>query len=213
MRLTYVSLRLLLAAVACAGTLGVSRLTAQTPGEDGRAAALRLFDARVNEYAALHRRLEGPLPPLTPTKETLRNHVLRQLLASAIRRARAGAQQGDIFEPGVALVFRGLIADALQGRDATTFLAEFDEEDPPSDAALVVNEPLPRGSTHAMPSRLLQILPPLPEDVEYRIVNRNLVLWDIHADLVIDFLPKAFTPTATTRLTAPAPAQAGAIAR
>jgi hypothetical protein len=42
--------------------------------------------------------------------------------------------------------------------------------------------------------------PELPEDVEYRIVNHDLVLWDIHADLVVDFLPNAFRAVELTLL-------------
>ena len=48
-----------------------------------------------------------------------------------------------------------------------------------------------------MPVILLHQLPPLPEDVEYRWLDRDLVLWDIHADLIIDFLPDAI-PRSTT---------------
>jgi hypothetical protein len=42
-----------------------------------------------------------------------------------------------------------------------------------------------------MPIVLLQSLPPLPEDLEYRLLDHDLVLWDIHADLMLDVLPDA----------------------
>jgi hypothetical protein len=45
---------------------------------------------------------------------------------------------------------------------------------------------------------LLLRLPELPEELEYRIVNCDLVLWDVHADLVIDFVPDALGPRTTT---------------
>jgi hypothetical protein len=38
---------------------------------------------------------------------------------------------------------------------------------------------------------LLQVLPPLPRELEYRFVDRDLVLIDIHADLVVDILKEA----------------------
>jgi hypothetical protein len=38
---------------------------------------------------------------------------------------------------------------------------------------------------------LLQWLPPLPEDLEYRLIDHDLVLWDSHADLILDVLPDA----------------------
>jgi len=158
-----------------------------------RAAALNVFRHRVEEYAALHRRLEGPLPPLTPTRETLKNYVARQLLANAIRKARPYARQGDIFSPDVAFVFRATISDASSGRDVNAWLADLNAEGAPNQPGPpIINEPLARGASHAVPVALLHALPELPEDVEYRIVNRDLVLWDIHANLVVDFIPNAF---------------------
>ena len=200
MRTTRLALRQMVLAAACVVALGGSApLGAQVPSAGERAAALRLFSLRVDDYAALHRRLEGPLPPLTSTRETVKNYVARQLLANAIRKARPGATQGNIFEPRVAAAFRALIADALKGRDVEAFLAELNEEHPQMHGVHpVVNEPLPRGATHEMPCLLLRVLPALPDDVEYRIVDHDLVLWDIHANLVVDFVPGAFTPAETT---------------
>lgn len=198
MRVTRIASRRI-ALAACVMLLGTSPLPGAGQAEDERATALRLFSERVGEYAALHRRLEGPLPPLTPTSETVRNYVARQLLANAIRKARPRAAQGDIFTPAVATAFRELIAETLKGRDVEAFLSELNEEHPRwHGARAVVNEPLPKGATHEMPCALLQALPSLPEDVEYRIVDHDLVLWDIHANLVIDFIPHAFAPPRMT---------------
>ena len=41
------------------------------------------------------------------------------------------------------------------------------------------------------PPALLPLLPPLPEEVEYRIVRDNLVLRDIEANVILDFIPRA----------------------
>ena len=38
---------------------------------------------------------------------------------------------------------------------------------------------------------LLANLPPLPKEIEYRIVNDDLVLHDITANIIVDFLPHA----------------------
>lgn len=200
MRTTCLVSRRVVMAVACVAAIGLpSLLSAQCVDEGERGAALRVFNVRIHEYAALHRRLEGTLPPLTTTKETLRNYVARQLLANQIRKARSGAMQGDIFEPRVAMMFRAIIAGALKGRDVEALLTELNEEHPDLHGVEpVINEPLPRGATHEMPVVLLQVLPALPEDVEYRIVGHNLVLWDIHANLVVDFVPEAFRALETT---------------
>jgi hypothetical protein len=195
-----------LVAVACAavvagavGGLGTAAQLDQPIERVEREAALRLFHLRVEEYAALHRRLEGPLPPLTTTRNMLRNYVAQQLLANAIRKARRGVQQGVIFSPDVATVFRALISDALEGQDLEVFLRELHSEHAGvEDLRAVINEPLPEEATHEMPVILLHVLPALPADVEYRIVCRDLVLWDIHANLVLDYVPNAFGPTDTT---------------
>jgi hypothetical protein len=175
-------------------------LNLQQPGSAvDRDAAIRLFRERVDAYAALHRRLETPLPTLTQARDMRRNFVVRQLLASAIRRARGQVRQGNIFAPDAAIALRAIISEALSGRDVESFLAELNEEHPQMhDVRAVINGPLPRGSTHEVPVVLLQVLPELPEDVEYRIVNHDLVLWDIHADLVVDYLPNAFRAVETT---------------
>jgi len=38
---------------------------------------------------------------------------------------------------------------------------------------------------------VLAVLPPVPDDVEYRFVGRDLILRDAHANVVIDVLPDA----------------------
>jgi hypothetical protein len=180
--------------------MGLASFSVQQPADGlDRDAAIRLFRERVVAYAALHCRLEAPLLALTRTRDMRRNFVARQLLASSIRKARVQAQQGDIFLPEVAFALRSLINEALSGRDVESFLAELHEEHPATHGLrAVVNEPLPRGATHQMPVVLLMVLPELPEDVEYRIVNHDLLLWDIHADLVVDYLPEAFRPVDMT---------------
>jgi hypothetical protein len=187
--------RRLVFATASALVLGayVPASLQQPSGDAERAATLRVFQERVEAYAALHRRLEQPLPPLDVTRETVRNFVNRQLLANAIRKARAGAQPGDIFTPAVARVFRDLVSEALAGRDPEALLTELHEDHPETHRIRpTVNEPYPRGATQEVPPVLLSHLPALPEDVEYRIVNHDLVLWDIHANLVVDFVHNAF---------------------
>jgi hypothetical protein len=187
--------RRLVFTTACFVVLGVYAPGAipQPVNDPERAAALRVFHERVAAYAALHERLEQPLPPLDVARETVRNYVNRHVLASAIRKARAGARQGDVFTPEVARLFRTLIAEAFAGRDVEAMLTDLHREHPETHRLLpVVNEPYPRGATQEVPASLLHVLPPLPGDIEYRIVNHALVLWDVHANLVVDFVPDAF---------------------
>jgi hypothetical protein len=160
--------------------------------------ALDAFRDRIEDYVALHRRLERHLPELRPTTDPFKTYLSRQLLANAIRKARPNARQGDIFTPDVARVFRIIIGQTLRGRDIEQLLWQDDGEVGARDEArLDINDTYPAEASHAVPPILLQHLPPLSGDVEYRIFNRALVLWDTHANLVVDVLPDAF-PRETT---------------
>ena len=42
-----------------------------------------------------------------------------------------------------------------------------------------------------MPPELLEELPKLPEELEYRFVGDRLIVMDVHAHLIVDFMPQA----------------------
>ena len=48
---------------------------------------------------------------------------------------------------------------------------------------------LPRSHAHLAP--LLRQLPQLPKPLEYRLVQKNLILRDTEANLIVDVLPAA----------------------
>jgi hypothetical protein len=173
------------------GFTGVAR--AQEPDHGNHEVALRLFDERVQAYVALHRELEQAVPALAVTTDPSSISLARAALAAALQLARPAARQGDMFSPEIDRVFRCLVAQALEGRDIVRLLAQLSDDgwSLPRALRLDVNEPYPSGATHAVPPMLLQRLPRLPAEIEYRIVNDDLVLWDVHADLVVDFLPHA----------------------
>ena len=55
-----------------------------------------------------------------------------------------------------------------------------------------VNGDYPAGrSISPMPPGLLASLPPLPPELQYRFVGRDLILWDMHAGLIVDFVANA----------------------
>ena len=66
------------------------------------------------------------------------------------------------------------------------------KEDQPAAVALTVNarypddQPLP-----TVPPNLLASLPTLPEELEYRVVRTTLILRDVPANLIVDFIPNA----------------------
>lgn len=154
--------------------------------------ALRAFHQHLNLYAALHRRLEGPLPPRASARETLSALVARRYLASAIRTARMSARQGDVFDPNAARVFRAIIGEVFAAPGGGAIAKEFSRRAASPVPAPVVNEPNPMEAANPLPDPILRRLPLLAEDVEYRAVNDDLILWDVHAEIVVDVLPGAF---------------------
>jgi hypothetical protein len=157
-----------------------------------RAAALHAFIERIGEYAALHQRFEAPLPPLKSMRSQ-RSAVLNQIyLASAIKAARPNAREGDIFTAPVASLFRSLIANALEDRQAQAQVRDLLGDHPRvTGFHPQVHDIFPYWADHPTPLSLVQALPKLPEEVEYRLVGRDLVLWDVHADLIVDVLRDA----------------------
>lgn len=164
-------------------------------GKGQDAEVLADFERRVQAYIDLHRRLEGPLPPLKVSSNPFEIQQARDALGEAIRRARAGAKQGDIFTPPIAAVFRLLVKDGCRAR-FDELLAIVNEEVEHPIVPPRVNE---RWSATApfclMPPDVLNALPSLPEELEYRFLNRDLVLYDGHANLIVDFIKDAIPST------------------
>jgi len=162
--------------------------------------ATQNFQRSVADYAVLHQQLEREVPPpLRVTADV--NEIEKAVRALAIRItvARATARQGDIITPAVARMFRRQIANCLTPAQWNAVLAdrERDEEgEPVEPPALYVNMSWPEQVPFDyVPHQLLASLPPLPRELQYRIIGRTLVLWDHHANLIVDLLPGAFTAT------------------
>lgn len=163
----------------------------QAPDEAGRVAAMRTFSERTERYTRLRARLEEPLPSFDARPDSWSLMLTRRYLASAIRTARSHARQGDIFMPPVAQLFRGLIADAIYDVDIEGLVAD-NLEGTDVLVDVVVNEPVPVWALEDVPDALLQRLPALPDAIAYRMVDGSLILWDMHAEIVVDALPGAF---------------------
>ena len=151
-----------------------------------------MFDRRISEYAALHRRAAASLPPLTPSADVKWLMHERANLSFAIIAARPNARQGDVFAPPVANAFRTVIREALTNVDVEAMLGDLYEDcEFPVGYRLEVNGGYPDWAAHGMPIVLLNALPILPEGIVYRLVDLDLVIWDADADLIVDVLPDA----------------------
>ena len=179
-----------------AGTIALVLLSlgpAGLPAQDKvnpRAAILQEFKERVDQYMKLHNDLEKDSPPLKKTDDPAKIKASQDALAAKLRAARAQAKPGEIFTPAVQTEFRKLLRPEMTGPDAADTKKAI-KDDQPAKIALKVNgiyptdQPLP-----TVPPQILLSLPQLPEDLEYRIIGNHLILRDVHANIIVDFMPR-----------------------
>jgi hypothetical protein len=156
------------------------------------AEVLRDFKARIDKYMELHNRLEKDSPPLKETSDPGKIKASQDALAEKIRAARANARQGDIFTAEIRQAFRRLMYPEVKGTTGTETKKAIKDDAPKVPIPTKINsrypddEPLP-----TVPPNLLAALPRLPEDLEYRVVHNDLILRDVHANIVVDVIPNA----------------------
>ena len=171
------------------GIVAITMVSA-TPSQDNQpgGAALQRFETAIHEYAQLRRQIEEAVGVFETSSDPQKIFDAVEARAVAIRTARRGAKAGDILDAEVGATFRTLILNALDERGyRVSDLLTQSTEDVPADAPEpFVNEPFPWARGGAMWPCLLTVLPVLPESLQYRIVARDLVLIDVHANLVVD---------------------------
>jgi hypothetical protein len=151
-------------------------------------AIIQDFERRVAEYVQLRKNEEAKLPRLraTASQEKIAHH--ERHLATAIVNARSSAKQGDIFTPPVEKEFRRLIGLAMQSSGAARVRKSLQNEDHVA-VKPQINHSYPwDAALPATPPTILLNLPAVPPDIEYRLLNRTLVLLDTKANLIIDFI-------------------------
>ncbi|HEV2206657.1 MAG TPA: hypothetical protein VGR36_08955 [Candidatus Acidoferrales bacterium] len=150
------------------------------------------FSARVQEYVRLHDRIEKTLPKLknSASSQDIADH--ERALAAKIREARSGARVGDIFTHDASEAFVDAIAAEFHGPTGRSARATIQQGEPIKNVDLEVNQMYPKALPYtSVPPTLLLKLPKLPGEVEYRIVDHDLLLLDVKANLVVDILREA----------------------
>jgi hypothetical protein len=192
MNLTWNPLALLTLAIVMLGSPRVS-VSAPQPGSNPPAdgAAIRQFDEAIAQYLVLRESLRSEVPG--PVKDSTARQLnnASDALAGAIQRSRAKAQAGAIFSEPVAAVIKRRINEVVRTGKLAAVLAGIDDDGAASPAPSV-HLRLPAAAQLAtMPPSLLAVLPPLPRELEYRIVGRHLVLRDVDASMVLDYIRDA----------------------
>ena len=181
---------LVLIALAFVAAFTIAGAEAQ---QNTQPASLAQFQTAIQQYAQLHRQIERQLPPFRAHSDAQEIFESSNAMASALQTARASAREGDIFTHEVAALLRVRVSDALA---AHGFLPEemvadtLEEAD--DDAPLpVVNGRFPWRRGAAMWPCVIEALPRLPHELQYRFIGRDLVLVDTHADVIVDILRNA----------------------
>lgn len=169
---------------------GPSRIEAQ-PVQAGSAdaPAIEQFEAAIAGYVAMRRRLINEIPRPVPNSTSIELNNASDALAGAIQRARQNAQVGDVFVAPITAVFKRTVDAAVRTPEMQKVLAAIDDEEP-TVRVPKIHLRFPGASQMAtMPASLLNVLPNLPKELEYRIIGRFLVLRDVDAALIIDYIP------------------------
>ena len=150
------------------------------------------FAKRLESYTTLRERLTDSIGDLDPTKSQEEIAARATALGNAIIAARPQAKQGDIFSPEVSAFLATLIRQEYKRRSEPVRETREDQQDELPNFEPQVNQIYPTTYPLAtFPPALLPVLPPLPEEVEYRIVRDYLILRDIEANVILDFMPGA----------------------
>jgi hypothetical protein len=164
------------------------------PQTNADAALLKDFTDRIDAYMKLHDKQEKGKADPKETSDAGKIKETQDALAAKIQAARADAKPGDIFTPEIRQLFRRLMYPEMKGPDApeTRKTITEDPATPTKQQVLKVNARYPEGAPlPTVPPNLLARLPQLPEELEYRFINRDLILRDVNANLILDYIPNA----------------------
>lgn len=173
---------------------------AQNPPTDLKSPGFQEFSDGVQKYVRLHKSVEATVPKLKITNEPELIVAHQKILARKIKAARAHAKRGDIFTSAAKGDFLKALSSEFQGPQAPHAKATIKQGAPLKKVHLHVNEIYPESIPYtSVPPTMLQKIPKLPDELAYRAVSSDLVLLDVKANLVVDYLPGVIPVEATNR--------------
>jgi hypothetical protein len=172
---------------------GVAARQAANPGANPQATALAEFQKRLQDYINLRAELGRKLKPLSSTTDSAELTSRQDTLAAAIREARKGAKSGDLIPTRVAGQIRTAVTADFRGRNVDSKRAVYAEV--PAGIRPIVNRTMPDNVPLAtVPPLLLNNLPPLPDNLQYRFMDRHVVLMDGDTRIIIDYILNVLPP-------------------
>jgi hypothetical protein len=188
----FVSHVLPLAVVLSSVVLPPSAVSGRIDPADGlrEQKAVSRFLRAVDGYILSHRLIEPPDPDAMCVPDESLAAV--RSFAGVPLDERPTLQEGAIFLPDVADVFRQRMTRTLLHYEHTPpELATAMNTEELLAPSIKAGEPLPWGVGRRTFAWLFATLPALPEELEYRLVARDLVLFDVRARVVVDVLRDA----------------------
>lgn len=153
--------------------------------------AVAAFEQRLNDFLKLRNEAEKASPHIDGKSKPEEITAHRRQLAEEVRKRRPTARVGDVF--GTELTARiGKVMAAYLGRRASPERRAVEDDKPEqTQTKIMVNGPYPAEGRAMMPPDILKVLPRLPDGLQYRFVQDDLLLVDTRSQLIIDLVPRA----------------------
>jgi hypothetical protein len=153
------------------------------------------LETRVKAYLDLRKKAVEDVPKLKKKSEPEEILASSRAQADAIRAARSGAQRGDVLVPPVEAYLKEIVRSEMAGKSGKPVKDSAKQGNPAVEGVpvpLKVNAAYPESAPlSTFPPSLLLRLPKLPEEVSFRFVGRHLILLDMKAGIIVDFVPNA----------------------
>jgi hypothetical protein len=149
------------------------------------------FDASVARYLAVRERLRSSITPEHIIDPNIRE-ISGALLAARIQEARGEAAATDVFTPAMSERIREALRRSFDATEVDALLAASYPRGLPAPDAAQLSASYADTVAVRVSAAILAALPaiPLPE-LGYRLIGRDLVLWDEDAEIVVDIVAEA----------------------
>jgi hypothetical protein len=151
------------------------------------------FEASVGEYLELRQRLRSTVMPEHVVEPHIRE-ISGALLAARIRAARRGATAGEVITAMMSDWIRDALYQTFDGTDVDALLTDQYPRGFPEAGTARLNASYTDTIAVMPPAAVLAVLPsvPMPE-LGYRLIGRDVVLWDEEAGLAVDIVFEALS--------------------
>ena len=166
---------------------------AQGPAVNADTKTVAAFETQVQKFMAIHKKAQSALPRLPREATPAQIDRNQRELGRLIQEARSGARPGDIFVPEMQTYVRNMLTKLFSGAAGAEIKASVMDENP-TDVKITVNGRYPDDvPLSTMPPQVLELLPKLPQELEYRFVGFHFTIFDSPAHIIVDIIPNVMT--------------------